>query len=118
MASPVVHFEIMGKDGEGLKDFYSKIFDWEINSDNPMNYGLVKEGEKGIGGGVGEAPEGMDSYVTFYIEVPDPQVCLDKIESMGGKTIIPITVIPNMATFALFEDPAGNHVGVVKSEVR
>ena len=54
MAAPVVHFEIMGKDGKKLQDFYSKLFEWEIDANNPMNYGLVKaSGQGGIGGGVG-----------------------------------------------------------------
>ncbi len=39
---------------------------------------------------------------------------LSKIESMGGKTIVPKTVIPEMVTFALFADPEGNVVGIVE----
>jgi predicted enzyme related to lactoylglutathione lyase len=48
-------------------------------------------------------------------EVDDPQTYLDKAEKMGGKTIVPVTEIPNMVTFALFADPEGHMVGVVKS---
>jgi hypothetical protein len=40
-AAPVVHFEVTGKDPQKLQSFYSKLFDWQINADNPMNYGLV-----------------------------------------------------------------------------
>ena len=28
MANPVVHFEITGKDGKKLQDFYSSAFGW------------------------------------------------------------------------------------------
>ena len=41
MGQPVVHFEIIGKDGEALKSYYSQLFGWEIDSNNPMNYGIV-----------------------------------------------------------------------------
>ena len=41
MGQPVVHFEVIGKDGEKLRSYYSERFDWEINADNEMNYGLV-----------------------------------------------------------------------------
>ena len=41
MGQPVVHFEILGKDGEALKSYYSQLFGWEIDSSNPMNYGIV-----------------------------------------------------------------------------
>jgi len=114
MAAPVVHFEVIGKDGKKLQNFYSKLFDWKINADNPMNYGLVEAGKGGIGGGVGGSQPGQPGYVTFYVGVPDIKAALKKAESLGGKTVVPETEIPNMVTFGLFADPEGNHVGVVK----
>ena len=41
MGQPVVHFEIIGKDGPKLQSYYAELFGWEINADNPMNYGVV-----------------------------------------------------------------------------
>ena len=113
MPNPVVHFEIIGKDGEKLRDFYSKAFGWSMQVAPGMDYGLVDTGGQGINGGVGQ---GEQTSVTFYIEVDDPQAYLNKIESMGGKTVVPVTVIPNMVTFAQFTDPEGNVVGLVKAE--
>ena len=115
MGNSVVHFEIIGKDGKKLHDFYSGVFGWKINADNPMNYGLVSEQDTGggIGGGVGQ---GDASSVTFYIAVDDPQAFLAKVEAAGGKTIVPVTEIPGMVTFAQFADPEGNVVGIVKNE--
>jgi len=46
MANPVVHFEVTGKDGKKLQDFYSGVFGWKINADNPMNYGIVDAGDR------------------------------------------------------------------------
>ncbi|MBM4166152.1 MAG: VOC family protein [Ignavibacteria bacterium] len=112
-AAPVTHFEILGKDGERLKDFYKKLFGWDINSDNPMNYGLVQSAGKGIGGGVGESQDGKP-MVTFYAEVDDLQATLDKAVAMGGKIDVPVTEIPNMVTFAQFQDIEGNIVGIAK----
>lgn len=42
MGQPVVHFEIIGRDAEQLQSYYSELFGWEIDSDNPMNYGIVQ----------------------------------------------------------------------------
>jgi predicted enzyme related to lactoylglutathione lyase len=115
MAAPVVHFEILGKDAKKLQNFYSDLFGWKINANNPMNYGLVEAaGEGSIGGGIGSAGEGAPGHITFYVQVDDLQSYLDKAESMGGKTIVPVTEIPNMVTFALFQDPEGNMIGLVK----
>jgi hypothetical protein len=40
---------------------------------------------------------------------------LKKIESLGGKTLVPPTEIPEQVTFAFFADPEGHVVGLVKS---
>jgi predicted enzyme related to lactoylglutathione lyase len=45
------------------------------------------------------------NQVTFYIEVDDSQAYLDRIETAGGKTVIPVTEVPDMVTFAQFSDP-------------
>ena len=90
MGQPVVHFEIIGKDPRKLHDYYSELFGWEINADNPMAYGLVpREGNVnadgvGIGGGVGGGPEGYDGHVTFYVEVPDVEAALAQAESTSS----------------------------------
>lgn len=117
MGAPVTHFEIISRNGERLKKFYSELLGWEIDSNNPMNYGLVQPQGRGIGGGVGSpGPDGM-THVTFYAEVSDPQATLDKAVSMGGSVVVPVTVIPGMVTFALFNDPDGNRIGIVKNEM-
>ncbi|MGD9489014.1 MAG: VOC family protein [Calditrichaceae bacterium] len=116
MGAPVVHFEITGKDVKKLQSFYSELFDWRINSDNPMNYGMIDaQTEKSIGGGIAEAAKGSPSHATFYVEVADPRLVLKKAEKMGGKIVVPVTEIPNMVTFAMFTDPEGHLIGLVKS---
>jgi hypothetical protein len=77
MGQPVVHFEVIGKDPDKLRSYYSELFGWEFDSDNPMNYGMVQREANvnpdgvGIGGGVGPGPEGYGGHITFYVEVPD-----------------------------------------------
>ena len=115
MADKVVHFEVVGKDAAKLHQFYGSLFGWNVNAENPMNYGIVDAAEAGIGGGIGQAESGS-GHVTFYVGVDDPQAYLDKAESLGGKTVMPVTEIPNMVTFALVADPEGNMVGVVKND--
>ena len=79
-----------------------------------MNYGTLEAPESG---GIGEAPEGSPGHVTFYVAVDDLQSYLDKAESLGAKTIMPPTQVPDQVTFALFADPQGNVVGMVKGEM-
>ncbi|HEX5140529.1 MAG TPA: VOC family protein [Dehalococcoidia bacterium] len=114
MPNPVVHFEIIGKDGKKLQSFYSGVFGWGVDASNPMEYGMVEAPGSGIGGGIskGQADEHL---VTVYVEVDDLQATLDKATSMGGKVIMPPTEIPGAVTMAQFEDPEGNLIGLIKS---
>ena len=114
MPNPVVHFEIMGKDGPALRDFYQGVFDWKFQLMQGMDYGMIEAQDgRGIGGGIGEPPDG-NSYVTVYLEVDDINRYLGQVEAKGGKTIMPRTVIPGAVVFALFSDPAGNVVGLAE----
>ena len=79
-----------------------------------MQYGMVDNAGEGIGGGI-SAGDGGSTSVTFYIEVDDPQAYLNKVESNGGKTVMPVTEIPGMVIFAQFADPEGNVVGITKA---
>jgi hypothetical protein len=118
MGQPVVHFEIMGNDGDKLRTYYAELFGWKINADNPMNYGIVeREGNQsddgiGIGGGVGGMPEGAPGHVTFYVEVPDVEAALKKAEKLGGKRMMGPDKVPDGPTIGLFSDPEGLVVGV------
>jgi predicted enzyme related to lactoylglutathione lyase len=117
MPNPIVHFEIMGKDGKKLQDFYSQLFGWTIDANNPMKYGLTKAkvGDHGIDGGIGQVDQNMlHPYITCYAAVKDIKASLDKVIKLGGQVVVPETVIPNMVTFAMFKDPEGNMFGLVK----
>ena len=65
MGQPVVHFEVIGKDPAGLRDYYGGLFGWEFDTSSPVseavsepaNYGFVggntTSDGTGIPGGVG-----------------------------------------------------------------
>ena len=121
MGQPVVHFEIAGKDGPALQSFYSQLFEWEIDTNNPMGYGVVtREGNtapdgRGIGGGVSQGPEGYPGHVTFYVEVPDVEAALAKAEGLGATRMMgPMEVMEGLV-IGLFTDPEGHTIGVVKT---
>jgi uncharacterized protein len=119
MGQPVVHFEIIGKDGAALQRYYAELFGWEIKTDNEMNYGMVDAKDNspnGIGGGVGQGPDGYEGHVTFYVAVPDVEEALQKAESLGGKRVMGPEDIMGMVVLGQFTDPEGHLVGVVKDE--
>ena len=120
MGQPVVHFEIVGKDGQKLQGYYSELFGWEVDAGNEMGYGMVAreanlaEGGVGIGGGIGQGPDGYDGHVTFYVEVPDVEAALAKAESLGGTRVMGPEDIMGQVVLGQFTDPEGHLVGVVQ----
>jgi predicted enzyme related to lactoylglutathione lyase len=121
MGQPVVHFEVVATDGEKLRSYYGELFGWEIDADNPMNYGMVARESNvnadgaGIGGGVGVGPEGYGGYVTFYVEVPDVEEALAKAERLGGTRVMGPETIMDQIELGQFKDPEGHLIGVVRS---
>jgi predicted enzyme related to lactoylglutathione lyase len=121
MGQPVVHFEIIGLNPKKLQSYYSELFGWKIDTNNPANYGIVsREGNTnsagvGIGGGIGYGPAGYPGHVTFYVEVPDVEAALAKAEALGGKRTMGPEMVMEGVEVGMFNDPEGHVVGLVKS---
>lgn len=115
MGSPIVHFEIIGKDAAQLKEFYTQLFDWKIGDLMPDmgNYGLIDGDSSGLAGGVGQSDDGKPR-TSVYAQVPDPQATLDKAVAMGATVVMAPTEILPGTTLAMFADPAGNIFGLTK----
>jgi predicted enzyme related to lactoylglutathione lyase len=114
--NPVVHFEVLGQDASALRRFYSEAFGWPLGAadDGPMEYSMVHiKDQGGIDGGIGKAPQGR-GHVTFYVGVDDPKAALARVEQLGGRTVQAPVEIPGGVTFALFADPEGHVVGLLK----
>lgn len=124
MGQPVVHFEIMGKDADKLREYYSTLFGWEFNTDNEMNYGVVSREDNlapdgtGIGGGIGTAPEGYAGHVTFYVTVPDVEAALVQAESLGGSRMMGPEEIMGRMILGMFKDPEGHVIGLINPLVQ
>jgi uncharacterized protein len=113
MADPVIHFEIIGKDAADSQKFYADLFGWDIDADNPLKYGSVTAGEGGIGGGVGPTMDGSVRTM-FYIGVEDLQAKIDVAQALGAKTVMPPMDVPGGPSIAMFTDPDGNLIGLMK----
>ena len=115
---PVVHWEIGSRDAERLQQFYTDLFGWQVDFNNPMNYGTVTTGGKGgINGGIFQAANGTPSYLTIYVQVDAVKTALAKAENLGAKTIVPPTPIPGVGVFAHFADLDGHVIGVIQDEM-
>ncbi len=109
-----VHIEIPAANREASSRFYGEMFGWEFKHfTEPTPYTTFATGN--VDGGfpnIGEQTKAGD--VLVYIDSEDIDADLKKIEKLGGKTLSPKMDIPGYGTFAVFVDPAGNHLALFK----
>jgi predicted enzyme related to lactoylglutathione lyase len=114
MGNPVTWFEVTGRDGAALQRFYSELFDWKLDTNNPVGYGIVDTGGA-IGGGVGQTADGSSGSTTFYVETDDVAAHLKRAEAAGGQIIMDETEVMEGTVVGLFADPEGHLVGLLRA---
>ncbi len=119
---PIVHIELPASDPKFGAQFYADAFGWKLHVDPGADYHMF-EAEGGPGGGFVK-PGAMGTSDDFvykageplvYIGTDDIGASLAKIESLGGKTLVGKTKIPQTGWFAIFADPTGNRMGLFQS---
>lgn len=113
MGNPVLFFEILATDQAAVQGFYSQLFGWSINTDNPNKYGFVNtNSEKGIQGGIGHAELTGKNKVMVYVEVDNLEAYIEKAKALGGKVIMEPVVLIGYS-IAMVADPEGNVTGLI-----
>ena len=110
----VIHFEIVGKDQRALQKYWSDLFGWKLNTDNPGGYGMTDHEATGIVVGIGGTPDGSAGHVTGYVKVADIDATLAKAAGLGGSVIMPRFSPDGTAQLALVADPEGHVVGLTE----
>jgi len=119
MVNTLNWFEIPAKNFKRATTFYAKVLDAQIHVDpNPnMQYAyLPSDPQKGgFGGAIASGENFVPAMTgtTVYLDGGnDLSVPLGRVESAGGKVILPKTAIgDNRGFIALFIDTEGNKVG-------
>lgn len=108
MGNPVMQFQIISKAPDQTAKFYSSLFGWKVNGDNPLGYRQIDTGSSvGIQGGIWPAPSQSPNFVQLFVAVDDVKAAIGKAEGLGAKTIIPATVLPEGDEMAVMHDPQG-----------
>ncbi|MHB8646338.1 MAG: VOC family protein, partial [Thermomicrobiales bacterium] len=91
----IAHVDISANNQEEAGKFYESLFGWKIQPVPQMNYTMFAA-EAGPGGGFAQVGEGMANagQVLIYVSTDDIDASLAKVESLGGKTVLPKTEIP------------------------
>ena len=114
MGCPVVHFEIGCPDSEQACAFYSKLFDWKIESNGGSARVSTGSGD-GIPGHITALGHEPRNYVNIYVEVDDVAAYLQRAKELGATPLVgPLDVPDGSGTFAWLKDPGGTTIALWK----
>ncbi|HEX7497716.1 MAG TPA: VOC family protein [Candidatus Limnocylindrales bacterium] len=113
VAKPV-WIDLSSSDPAASRDFYAKLFGWQIEVDpNPLygGYAIAKVGGKEVAGigpkMMAEAPTAW----SVYIGTGDVAALAVKVQAAGGNVIAPPMQVGDQGTMAVFQDPSGAYFG-------
>ena len=117
----VVHFEIPYDDQGRAQKFYQDVFGWQISKFPDMDYHMatttpsdekMKPKEPGAinGGLLPKDPTG--AHPVIVIDVPSLDEHIKKVESAGGKTVMPKMQVGDFGLYARVSDTEGNVIGI------
>jgi uncharacterized protein len=117
----VVHFEIPFDDKEKCKDFYEKVFGWQMQDMPGMDYTIARSGEvdenqmmkeKGvINGGMFKRVEDL-KVPMITLNVKSVDATLEKVKGAGGEVVREKSAVGEMGFIAYLKDSEGNVVGL------
>lgn len=120
MSGRVVHFEVPYDNGDRARDFYQKVFGWQMVSPPGMDYTLTMTGPNGdqgptepgfINGGLMARQNEITSPI-IVIQVDNIEAALKFIGEAGGRTLLERQTVGDMGYSAYFIDSEGNVIGL------
>lgn len=115
MANPFVHIELNTTNHAEAKEFYGKLFQWDLK-DMDMGahgtYTLIDVGN-GTGGGMMQHPvPGAPSQWVPYVDVPDLAAATKKAGELGARILQDNIPVQDMGSFSIIADPSGAILGL------
>ena len=119
----VVHFEIPSDNRERAKKFYSSVFSWDIMEmpfqgdvytsviTSPIDENHMHQEKGAINGAIINRDKSISAPV-ITISVESIEDSAKKIETAGGKLVVPKGEVPDMGYYAYFKDTEGNILGL------
>ena len=103
--------ELMTRDVPGAKAFYSELLGWTLSDMESScgSYTMARAGDTEVAGIMATPSEaqGMPPAWGAYVTVDDVNAMPARVESLGGKVILPPQDIPEVGRFMVMQDPQG-----------
>ena len=111
--------ELLTSDTDQARRFYTSLLGWKAVAMpmGPMTYNLFKRPDGANAAGMMTLPKEIQAppHWLSYFQVENIQDTAAKVTSLKGKTLMPPTPVPNVGSFAVFQDPQGAVFGVLEA---
>jgi predicted enzyme related to lactoylglutathione lyase len=115
MSNAVVQWQFLARDPEAVSGFYSELFGWTVDRDNPLGYRrMTTHAPGGIDGGVWPSPPEGHSFVQLFIAVDDVASSAAKAVGLGATILVPPQKLPDGDEMAILLGPENVSFGLVK----
>jgi predicted enzyme related to lactoylglutathione lyase len=101
--------ELSSSDAAGSRDFYARLFGWNVEvSPDPQygGYGMAKVGGHDVAGIGPQQTPGPTAW-SIYIGTPDVEQLSEKVRAAGGTVVAPPFDVGGQGRMAVFQDPTG-----------
>jgi predicted enzyme related to lactoylglutathione lyase len=103
------HFEIVASNAARSLAFYTQLFDWHINADNPLGYPVIQSGHPPVTGGI--IATHSKPTVGLYVSSADLRRDLLRAEALSAEVLMPVTHIYGV-DLTRFRCPDGHELGL------
>lgn len=110
----IVHVEFSAASLAESQTFYRALFGWKTQ---PLGADyVVLSPPSGPTGGLSPAGGALrPGDVVVYVSTDDIPATLARVKALGGRVVQPETPLPGVGSYALFRDPGGNLVGLLRA---
>jgi len=110
--APIVFFDIAATDLTREAAFYKAVLGWDVGADGRLTVPVASP----LPGSVRIEAAGAAPVAerVLYVGVPDIPAALEAVKAHGGSVVFGRMVVPGVVILALFQDPAGNRMGLVE----
>jgi uncharacterized protein len=102
--------ELSTPDSAASRDFYSRLFGWQVEvHPDPQygGYGMARIGDQDAAGiGPKQSPDAATTW-TIYIGTDDIDGLADRVTALGGTVVAPPFDVGDQGRMAVFQDPTG-----------
>jgi predicted enzyme related to lactoylglutathione lyase len=110
IANKPVWVDLSSSDAAAAREFYSKLFGWdvEVNSDPQYGgYGMARIGGQDVAGIGPKQSEQAPTAWSVYIGTTDAEDLAGKVQAAGANVIAPPFDVGEQGRMAVFQDPSG-----------